>query len=280
MADQKWTPETEAEDRAWCKANNRIWTPWGPADSIDIVARGIISYGTECHGGFFLSPDRNAKVHPVLRNDEGWYEEDCEWSKVVYTFPKYFSEGERDAAEKTLISERTRTVMTPINPRWHEFCDKLAGDNYRCNGCLRFENGTLNPDSFAVQILSEMGNLDIESSIAFFERHGGFCDCEILLNVQDSLKKPGETEGWMPFSELQPQYTMTCIHCGEKVPDLNCCENCGWSKHVLTPTKSRGAKYPFKSVKCGGPMEPTARDEDGDPTAWKCLICGEEHRNP
>jgi hypothetical protein len=112
---------------------------------------------------------------------------------------------ETEAAEKTLISERTLTVMTPINPRWHEFCDKLAGEKYRCNGPLRMEDGTLRLESFAVQILSEMGNMDIESSVAFFERHGGYCDCEILLNVEDSLTPLGEDKLWIQFSELQPK---------------------------------------------------------------------------
>jgi hypothetical protein len=410
MTAQEWTPETEAADRAWCKANHRIWTPWGPADGIDRKARGITFYDTDCHGGFFLSPARNAQVHPTLRNDDGWYEEDCEWSKVVYTFPEYFSKDECESAEDTLKDERIRAVMTPINPRWQTFCEKLAGGvEHRCNGHLRLDDGTLNPESFAVQILSEMDYIDVESSITFFERHGGDCDCEILLNVEDSLTPLGKTEPFLPYSEFQPlprrvnpkpklksdspitprmkeviannlanfydrtvdghcikylngivgvgilkepndhiipksntiwvygtgyssngkrivedfnvfmtedeaedlekclsialsqharhyvtaakrnpdgtppsreRRMMTCVHCDEKVLDLNCCENCGWSKHVLTPTKSRSAKYPFKSSKCGGPMEPTARDEDGDPTAWKCLTCGEEHRNP
>jgi hypothetical protein len=31
--------------------------------------------------------------------------------------------------------------------------------------------------------MTEMGNVDIPASIAFFEEHGGYCDCEILLNV-------------------------------------------------------------------------------------------------
>ena len=30
---------------------------------------------------------------------------------------------------------------------------------------------------------------------------------------------------------------MICVHCHEEVPDFNCCEMCGWSRHVLKPTR-------------------------------------------
>jgi hypothetical protein len=35
----------------------------------------------------------------------------------------------------------------------------------------------------ATHILEEMEGLDIESTLAFLRQHGGYCDCEILLNV-------------------------------------------------------------------------------------------------
>jgi hypothetical protein len=31
--------------------------------------------------------------------------------------------------------------------------------------------------------MSEMGGVDIPASLEYFEEHGGYCDCEILLNV-------------------------------------------------------------------------------------------------
>ena len=36
--------------------------------------------------------------------------------------------------------------------------------------------------SHARRILGEMG-LDVEKIVTFFEKHGGFCDCEIIFNV-------------------------------------------------------------------------------------------------
>ena len=77
-------------------------TPWGTADQCDIRAEGIVFYATPSHGGFKLDDQQNAKVHRALRNRNGWYEEDCEWSKVAFTFPTLFTPDEREAADKTL----------------------------------------------------------------------------------------------------------------------------------------------------------------------------------
>jgi len=80
----------------------------------------------------------------------------------------------------------TRMIMTPSHPRWEEFCEYLAGPR-ACNmdggvgeseGC---DASTRKP--YAREILKEMGGFDIPTTIEFFESHGGYCDCEILLNV-------------------------------------------------------------------------------------------------
>lgn len=77
-----------------------------------------------------------------------------------------------------------KLVMTPEHPRWNEFCYRVGGDGseLRCNGCLKNDDGTLNRQSYAVMALKTMG-MDVKHSVEFFEEHGGYCDCEILLNV-------------------------------------------------------------------------------------------------
>jgi hypothetical protein len=65
-------------------------TPWGKADHVSKVTRGIIFYGTPSHGGYHVSKTLNARVDPAWRNALGWYEEDCDWAIVVLTFPEYF----------------------------------------------------------------------------------------------------------------------------------------------------------------------------------------------
>jgi hypothetical protein len=66
-------------------------TPWGTAQESKSYARGVVLYSTAGHGGFHLSPKMNAQVPEAIRQADGWYEEDCEYSKVVYAFPHLFS---------------------------------------------------------------------------------------------------------------------------------------------------------------------------------------------
>jgi hypothetical protein len=78
----------------------------------------------------------------------------------------------------------TLEPMTPENPRWPEFAYRLNDalciddEHWRCDGShTAFEH------RYAKQVMAEMGTIDIEGSLAFFREHGGFCDCEILFNV-------------------------------------------------------------------------------------------------
>ncbi len=71
-------------------------------------------------------------------------------------------------------------IMTPNHRRWIEFYNKLAEgvDNEGCSGDTDRNN--------ARKVLKMMGfdNQSIEGSFKYFEGSGGFCDCEILLNVE------------------------------------------------------------------------------------------------
>ncbi len=88
-------------------------------------------------------------------------------------------------------------VMRPAHSRWQEFYDRLEGPD----GC----NFREEPDadgkpetrwtclagkdkSAARRILSAMGfsRASVDASCADFEAHGGYCDCEILFNVERS----------------------------------------------------------------------------------------------
>ncbi len=65
-------------------------TPWGLADDKTIVTDGIVFYSTPSHGGYKVSKAILAVMPKHLVNDDGWYEEDCEWSKVCIAFPHLF----------------------------------------------------------------------------------------------------------------------------------------------------------------------------------------------
>lgn len=87
-------------------------------------------------------------------------------------------------------------AMTVNHPRWREFVARLEGPEgchfrrrkprdaksttWKCTSSPHFE--------LATPILQSMG-MNVEHSIAYFRKHGGFCDCEILFNVENSAAR-------------------------------------------------------------------------------------------
>lgn len=78
------------------------YTPWGKADSSRRFAPGVVAYSTPSHGGFHLTPEREAELDARLRQvgisaeqarfgyEPGWYEEDCAAFAVMFGFPELF----------------------------------------------------------------------------------------------------------------------------------------------------------------------------------------------
>jgi len=83
-----------------------VYTPWGVAQDVRVIADGITVYSTPSHGGIKLSHDLNQQVHESLRAEDGWYEEDCDWAIVAFTFPDHFSDYEREIAIQSLVNYR------------------------------------------------------------------------------------------------------------------------------------------------------------------------------
>ena len=67
-------------------------------------------------------------------------------------------------------------VMNNTHPEWDEFMNKL-GAMVECDGC----NHTHQAAKHILDIFYPDANPD--RSIEHFKSKGGFCDCEILLNV-------------------------------------------------------------------------------------------------
>lgn len=80
----------------------RCNTPWGRSQGATIYAEGVVAHTTAGHGGFKLSGNRNAQVHPMLRSQDGWYEEDSAWAAVAVAFPDLFTGFEQRCAVRTL----------------------------------------------------------------------------------------------------------------------------------------------------------------------------------
>jgi hypothetical protein len=92
---------------------------------------------------------------------------------------------------KKLSKRVTQHVQNLVD--WDVFFDRLYGPegcNFRPEdgeniwNCKR-EAG----HPFSRTILARMGVLkaDIDKCIKFFEAHGGYCDCEVVFNVEDDL---------------------------------------------------------------------------------------------
>ena len=67
-------------------------------------------------------------------------------------------------------------VLTPESPRWFAFINAL-------DIAIESEGCDARTCQLAEQLMRTMGNVDVAASLKFFSEHGGYCDCEILLNV-------------------------------------------------------------------------------------------------
>lgn len=86
-------------------------------------------------------------------------------------------------------------IMKPGHLRWKEFYKRLEGEegcNFRKEKGPPDEDGSFNviwdcaggtDKSKARAILETMEGIDVEASLTYFESKGGYCDCEILMNV-------------------------------------------------------------------------------------------------
>ena len=100
-------------------------TPWGQAQKAEGIAPGITKYTTASHGGYFLSKKANAKVPPELQWStlkmqglKGWYEEDCDWAIVVYTFQQHFQPELYQQALKSLTQHHAHALEI-LNSKTH-----------------------------------------------------------------------------------------------------------------------------------------------------------------
>ena len=83
-----------------------IWTPWGRSQGGNPYMPGVNFYHTAGHGGLKLHKPLNDEIPAAFRNQEGWYEEDCE-----FAIPFYFLHGAiRDHCLKHGLQGHTMTA--------------------------------------------------------------------------------------------------------------------------------------------------------------------------
>jgi hypothetical protein len=70
----------------------------------------------------------------------------------------------------------TLEILTPDSPRWKTFVEQLDAA-IAADGC------DAKTHRHAITVMRKMGGTDINGTLAYCEDHGGYCDCEILMNV-------------------------------------------------------------------------------------------------
>ena len=87
-------------------------------------------------------------------------------------------------------------ILTPASPRWGLFIrllenvlmEEMPADTWRCGS----DGSGGSKHRYAEAVLTELDGIDIDGTLAFFWRHGGYCDCEVLLNVDPDLPDAGD----------------------------------------------------------------------------------------
>ncbi len=76
---------------------------------------------------------------------------------------------------------QSSNILTPEHAAWNDFADALEEayeHDWHCDHDYRR----------ATQIMHDIGGIDIPGSIEFFKARGGYCDCEILFNVDTACR--------------------------------------------------------------------------------------------
>jgi|GEM_PF-3080935 len=87
-----------------------MYTPWGTADSVHRYPDGVTFVSTPSHGGFKVPPKLNRRIPPPLRNEDGWYEEDCEWAIVALFHPDSPAFGSDGKSRDDVCRDAMRVV--------------------------------------------------------------------------------------------------------------------------------------------------------------------------
>jgi hypothetical protein len=108
-----------------------IQTPWGVADSVELVAVGILSVSTPSHGGYKLSPERQAVVadrFPGFKTFAGgpWYEEDQDWAVVAIVFPEHFPAEAVEVANVTAQQSAEYDGLYGAKRGWQAVADHVS----------------------------------------------------------------------------------------------------------------------------------------------------------
>ena len=91
-----------------------VQTIWGAPQTAEQLLPGVWHVTTSSHGGFVLSDERQAAMPDALRLETTSYEEDVDWSLVVYAFASELRRTTRPGA--ALLTENARQSVRVWHP--------------------------------------------------------------------------------------------------------------------------------------------------------------------
>lgn len=105
-------------------------------------------------------------------------------------------------------------LMTPRHPQWNDFAATLEGPqgcNFRKEGDeTKWSCNGGRDKTHAIRILREMGAsvADVFYSLQYFEASGGYCDCEILFNVDAPQRRIAAIASGRSRTRKNPKLTV------------------------------------------------------------------------
>lgn len=100
------------------------YSPWGPVQTCDELAKGLLAVSTAGHGGIYVPAKQLHRIRPEWRayaarwsGSEQWYEEDCAWALVALSIPEAFDASARGSALSTLSWLEREGILVPARDR-------------------------------------------------------------------------------------------------------------------------------------------------------------------
>ena len=100
----------------------------------------------------------------------------------------------------TVVIRDGKRIMAPDDPQWKKFISLLEGPegcNFQMGGDPSDATWTCDATSdrpLAKKILAtHFPEYDVDASLEYFEHRGGYCDCEIVFNVENCTYEDFDT---------------------------------------------------------------------------------------
>ena len=206
-------------------------SPWGTVDYQEFLTpdRKIYQVGTPSHGGIKVYSSYNKLIPEAFRNENGWYEEDCEWA-IVY----YFLFKELEASAETIL----KAEKTLKNYFWQAYESHFGV-------IISLEDSPKKVDDTKEELLkneyvivSRRGESQgLYGSFIAFARKGGH------HKLDERMKNGGVIE----YKLKLPNYLLNCETVDEHIIKTYCIEK--WNLEMILKPYGRKSQMAWHSIR-------------------------------